>query len=84
MNKYQEAIDVMARYISDCKLGLKRYCDRDIDNVMAKIVELEKHCNSLEKALDASCYMLERFDNICHSIYPMTKEQWKEWLMKDE
>lgn len=84
MNKYQDSIDVMARYISDCKLGLKRYCDREIDTAMANIVELEKHCNALEKALDAACYMLERFDNICHSIYPMTKEQWKEWLMNDE
>lgn len=49
------------------------------------ITDLEKHCNELEKALDAACYMLERFDNICHSIIcPMTKEQWKEWLMEDE
>ena len=51
------------------------------------ITDLEKHCNEhnkLEKALDEACYMLERFDNICHSIYPMTKEQWKEWLMEDE
>ena len=48
------------------------------------ITDLEKHCNELEKALDSACYMLERFDNIRHSIYPMTKEQWKEWLMKDE
>ena len=48
------------------------------------ITDLEKHCNELEKALDAACYMLERFDNICHSIYPMTKEQWEEWLMEDE
>lgn len=84
MNEYKDAVDVMARYISDCKIGIKRYSDRDIDNVMAKIVELEKHCNELEKALDAACYMLERFDNICHSIYPMTKKQWKEWLMNDE
>ena len=44
---------------------------------------LEKYCDKLEKALDAACYSLERFDNICHSIYPMTKEQWKEWLMED-
>ena len=84
MNKYHGAIDVMARYISDCKLGIKRYADREIDTAMAKIVDLEKHCNELEKALDAACYSLERFDNICHSIYPLTKEQWKEWLMKDE
>ena len=32
------------------------------------ITDLEKHCNELEKALDTACYMLERFDNICHSI----------------
>lgn len=38
----------------------------------------------LEKALYTACYMLERFDKICHSIYPMTKEQWKERLMEDE
>lgn len=84
MNEYKDAVDVMATYISDCKIGIKRYSNRDIDNVMEKIVELEKHCDKIEKALDAACYMLERFDNICHSIYPMTKEQWKEWLMEDE
>ena len=43
-----------------------------------------KKIKLLEKALDAGCYMLERFDNICHSTYSMTKEQWKEWLMNDE
>ena len=48
------------------------------------ITDLEKYCNELEKALDAACYILERFDNICHSIYPMTKEQWKERLMSDD
>ena len=37
------------------------------------ITDLEKYCQELEKALDAACYTLERFDNICHSIYPMTK-----------
>ena len=48
------------------------------------ITDLEKHCNELENALDAACYILERFDNICHSIYPMTKKQWKKWLIEDE
>ena len=48
------------------------------------ITDLEKHCNEVEKALDVACYMLERFDNICHSIYPMTKEQWKKRLMNDD
>ena len=48
------------------------------------ITDLEKHCDELEKALDAACYSLEHFDNICHSIYPLTKEQWKKWLMEDE
>lgn len=52
MNKYQEAIDVMARYISDCKCGIKRYSDREIDSAIEKIVELEKHCDKLEKALE--------------------------------
>ena len=84
MNKYQEAIDVMARYISDCKCGIKRYSYREIDNAMDSIVELENHCNELEKALDEACNILERFDRICRSIYPMTKEQWKEWLMEYE
>ena len=52
MNEYKDAVDVMARYISDCKIGIKRYSDRDIDNVMAKIVELEEHCNELEHELE--------------------------------
>ena len=52
MTEYRDAVDVMARYISDCKIGIKRYSDRDIDNVMAKIVELETHCNELEHELD--------------------------------
>lgn len=54
MNKYKEAIDVMARYISDCKVGIKRYADREIDTAMAKIVELETHCNELEHELEVS------------------------------
>lgn len=52
MNEYKDAVDVMARYISDCKIGIKRYSDRDIDNVMAKIVELENHCDKLEHELE--------------------------------
>ena len=83
MNKYQDAIDVMARYIIDCKLGLKRCCDREIDTAMAKIVELEKHCNALEKALDAACEYLARYGN-GDSFVKMNKNQWKEWLMGDE
>lgn len=58
MNKYQEAIDIMARYISDCKCGIKRYGDREIDSAMDKIVELEKHCDKLEKAIDKACTQL--------------------------
>ena len=84
MNEYKDAVDVVARYISDCKIGIKRYSNRDIDNVMAKIVELEKHCDKLEKALDEACNRLEHFDRVCRSIDLMTKEQWKEWLMEDE
>ena len=63
--------------IEDYKLVDGRYSQK-------YITDLEKHCNELETALDAACYMFERFYNICHSIYPMTKEQWKEWLMEDE
>ena len=48
------------------------------------ITDLEKYCNELEKALDVACYILERFDNISNSIYPMTKEQWKKRLMNDD
>ena len=63
--------------IEDYKLVDGRYSQK-------YITDLEKHCNEVEKALDVAWYMLECFDNIRHSIYPMTKEQWKEWLMKDE
>lgn len=52
MNKYQEAIDIMARYISDCKIGIKRYADREIDSAMVKIVELKKYCDELEHEIE--------------------------------
>lgn len=105
MNKYQEAIDVMARYISDCKLGIKRYCDREIDSAMAKIVELEKNCDRLEKAFKINTHrykvLLDRsrkmrheleqaLDKACEQLELMSeahyisREEWKEWLMKDE
>lgn len=48
------------------------------------ITDLEKYCDKLEKKLDVACYVLECFDNDFHSIYQMTKDQWKEWLMNDE
>ena len=79
MNEYKDAVDVMARYISDCKIGIKRYCDREIDTAMAKIVELEKHCNALEyrclsdewnlQLLDKDCAKLEKaLDKACKFI----------------
>lgn len=56
------------------------YCD-----AMDKYyVELEKYCDKLEKALDKACDYLEAYTH--DDQFPMCryKDQWKEWLMKDE
>lgn len=71
------------KYITD----LEKYCDKLKDRCLSdewNLQLLNKDCLKLEIALDAACYMLERFDKICHSVYPMTKKQWKDWLMGDE
>ena len=49
------------------------------------ITDLEKHCNELEKALDAACKFISGIfnDHEDEKIY-WEKECWKEWLMNDE
>lgn len=60
--------------------------------------ELERYCDTLEKALDKACEIL--VDGYCNEYatyqyfydldtmvdipYGMTEKQWKEWLLKDE
>lgn len=50
-------------------------------------IELLARINQLEKALDKACEELETFDmtfNNADFEDVKTKEQWKEWCMKDE
>lgn len=50
-------------------------------------LDLLARINQLEKALDKACQELEDFDmtfNNADFEDVKTKEQWKEWCMKDE
>jgi hypothetical protein len=45
---------------------------------------LEKYVDQLEEALDKACEELEKWDINNFDNTTVTKEQWKEELMKDE
>lgn len=54
--------------------------------------KLEEYCDELEKALDKACEELNEWCLSCcgiyeelHGSYPnfKTKDEWKEWCMKD-
>lgn len=44
------------------------------------IKALEQYCDELEKALDWACEELE----LMSEAHYISREEWKEWLMKDE
>lgn len=52
------------------------------------VYDLEKYCDELEKTLDKAYKELElsnkQLIELDGSFLPMTKEQWKEYLLKDE
>lgn len=52
MNKYEEALDVIARYISDSKYGITRYSENTINEKLSHLKEL---IDKEEKALDKAC-----------------------------
>lgn len=56
-------------------------------DLLARIQELEEKNKKLQRALDKACKALEEFDMTfnnadCEDV--RTKEQWKEWCLKDE
>lgn len=67
-------------------------CDEQMCNVMDYNLEIHKEIERLESALDKACEELERdvlffkdlnfTKGIVQDSY--TKEEWKEWCMKDE
>ena len=82
MDKYGNSIDRIAlNFGLDCLDGKE---DKILAEDIKNIYELLARCDKLEKAIDEACDLLEHYDRICHSIDLTTKEQWKEWLMKDE
>lgn len=54
------------------------------------VLDLEKYCDELEKALDKACEELHSKDldeeksNFIKQYTVWSKDQWKEWCMKDE
>lgn len=46
-------------------------------NRIAYVRDLEKYCDSLEKALEKACFTISGFEYV-------NAEDVKEWLMKDE
>lgn len=85
MNKYENSINRISFKIEEIasNLGLD-LDDQPLSEDIKSIYELLDRCDKLEKSLDEACDLLEHYDRICHSIDLTTKEQWKEWLMKDE
>lgn len=57
-------------------------------DVARYITNIEEYCDKLEKTLDKAYKELElsnkQLVELDRSFLPMTKEQWKEYLLKDE
>lgn len=49
-----------------------------------RLLELVDKYFELEKALDKACAELEKWDIKNFDNIQVTKEEWKEWCMKDE
>lgn len=93
MNKYQEALDAICRYVSDQRHGIARYTEREICECLGTLGEMEKKFAQYQKALDVAIELLDR-NMLCekcpfpHDVERCTvngcREYMKECLLKDE
>lgn len=93
MNKYQEALDVICRYVSDQRHDIARYTEREICECLGTLGEMEKQFAQYQKAFDKAIELLDA-NMLCEKCpFPMNaercnvegcREYMKEWLLKDE
>ena len=89
MNKYENAIDVVARYCSDYRYGI--FPPRnELHGELDTLNELIDKVMLMEQALDLACKKLEDQDSILFDLYDRfdtyyptsDRFEWKEYLLE--
>lgn len=94
MNKYQEALDAICRYVSDQRHGIVRHTEREICECLGTLGEMEKQFAQYQKALGKACELIAEavnqdctiFDEVLESpyLYRTEAREWKEWLLAQD
>lgn len=90
IDKYQEALYTLTDYFHSYHdangLVHEKHIDEDYQKAKSLVQQLIDKNIQLEKALDKACEKLKKYDVLFPNVLRtnMSKEQWKEWLLKDE
>ena len=84
-NNAYERLHYKWEYGADGRVGLDGWWnDYNVEKQQDDWFTLNEEYTKLSKALDKACHKLWIAEGMMFKEHSKTKEQWKEWLLKDE